>query len=74
MAEAKEKVFAVRAKEGAQTAFALDGETVAMRLVRAKRVPQVEAHIAQDYTIEVATPDDLHAAGKNGIEIENAAE
>lgn len=73
MGEAKSKVFKVNAK-GSQLAFAQNDEVIEFRLVRAKRIPQVEAHIAQDFEITVATPDDLYVAGKTGIAIEEASE
>lgn len=74
MAERKAKVFKVKTKNDGASRFALRGEESGYRLVRAKTDAQVNAHIAQDFEIEVATPEDLHTAGKDGVEIEQAAE
>lgn len=74
MAERKDKVWTVRTKEGAQTAFYRDGDHAPARLIRAKSEAQVNAHIAKDYDITLASHDDVHALGKQNIEIENAVE
>lgn len=75
MAEGKSKVFVIRPKDEATSRFVdAAGDQSSARLVRAKRVSQVEAHIAQDFEIAVATPDDLHKAGKDGVEIEQAVD
>lgn len=71
MAEQKPKEFIVRPKPGAPSRFVTEPN---YRIVRAKRLSQVESFIASDFEIVLATPGDMHAAGKDGVEIEEAAE
>lgn len=74
MGDAKSKVFVVRPKELATSRFVSDGAPMSARLVRAKRHAQVASHIAQDFEVAVASADEMHALGKEGVEIEDAAE
>lgn len=74
MAERKPKVFKVKTKDEGVTRFVAGSGEAAFRLVRAKTEAQVNAHIALDFNITQASPDDIHEAGKNDIEIEEAGE
>lgn len=74
MAERKARVFKIKTKNDGATRFMLRGEESEYRLVRAKTDTQVAKHIARDFEIAEATPEDLHAAGKAGVDIEEAAE
>lgn len=71
MAEQKPREFIVRPKPGAESRFVREPN---YRIVRAKRQSQVEAFIASDFEIAIATNADMHAAGKDGVEIEEASE
>lgn len=65
MAEAKSKVFiVVPTKQDASV-------PVVKRLVRAKRESEVAHHVLKDWSIAVATPDEIHALGKQGVDIED---
>lgn len=72
--EQKDKIYIVRAKDGGASQFIRNGETADYRIVRAKRLPQVEAHIAKEFEIAIASTEDLYNAGSQGVAIEEAAE
>ena len=65
---AKEKVFVVRSLKSDANV------PTVTRLVRAKREAQVASHVLQDWSIAVATTDDVIEATKAGIEVEDAGE
>lgn len=71
MADQKGREFIVRPKPGASSRFITEPN---YRIVRAKRQTQVETYIASDFEIVPASASDMHAAGKDGVEIEDVSE
>lgn len=68
------------AKQSKKTTFVVTprvqevGSEVKPRLIKASRISRVVTHIIQDFNIVPASEEDIHNAGKNGIEIEAASE
>lgn len=70
--EAKSKIFKVvqaNADAGTQT----DEGATRVRLIRAPKRSDVEKHVLQEFSIDVATHDDVYSLGKVGVEIEETA-
>lgn len=72
MAAAIKKIWRVK-QANADAGVQADEGATRVRLIRAPKRSDVEKHVLQEFSIDVATHDDVYSLGKEGVEIEEVA-